>query len=664
MRERLHTTYIRFDTPSRSLARTALAQFLLKLIYIMGPGCSEKDLVTGVREELKATVDENRIRDSLRELAQEGKVVKKRGRISLDVKCLRDLEQALREHESRQTAIIERYFSKAESQLVDIRRWFEDVTITFFREYSGEWIAEVSRRTKAEKPRVPDIHRIASEVAARDNKLRPQDVEWLADQYVRFLESNDTDKDALLWDYGTSMFCASLITATTGADPLSLDLFAGATFILDTNVLMSLQLEGHHLAGAFSALETVLHRLGVKVQHFHITRDEYMRAMGNKKQEILDAVRKYPLDVVQGTRDPFIRTACMRGCVCSEDFETFFDELLRIPSTFGTKLEIGVLDHQTIAAAADAGQEDHEAVQRMNAIYKERRKHDKLIKSLRHDAGLIAGAMELRKSERCWVLTLDSTVRDYALESAIRAEYPIAISMQTLITVLAINNGGVDVDPADFIPLFGTIIRLGLIPEHGAFTVEDLSRMYEVQSQIADLPRETITDIARQVNRDRLAGISDDKIRLSLMRRFESERLKIVSDLDATKQQLQAAKSEGVRLEQQKAALRAQLKREYIDDLQDRYDSELRRGRIWWLVVLPVAILALTIFLTSLFVPRLGQHLGKICLGIGLELLGLFLGSKYFTNPKLVHKYSERTSHIEEAAESKVRASEQRQNKN
>ena len=105
---------------------------------------------------------------------------------------------------------------------------------------------------------------ILKEQTSKASYVKEGDKEWLNKQYLKFLE-NDSDPDviATLWDYGTSCFSSTLLTANTGTDPISVDEFRDSTCILDTNVLMYLDLESSEFKSAFAGLENIFESLNI-----------------------------------------------------------------------------------------------------------------------------------------------------------------------------------------------------------------------------------------------------------------------------------------------------------------------------------------------------------------------------------------------------------------
>ncbi|MBK6776784.1 MAG: hypothetical protein IPG74_13420 [Flavobacteriales bacterium] len=181
----------------------------------------------------------------------------------------------------------------------------------------------------------------------------------------------------------------------------------------------------------------------------------------------------------------------------------------------------------------------------IDAVHFRRFKEPKREVPKKHDLGLIAGAQHIRNSERCWILTKDGTIQRYAIDHTVRDEDPIAVSLGALINMMAINSGGADMDPSNFAPLFSRMIRAGLIPDQGAFQLEDLSFLVERNMDINELPPEQVVAIAREVNRMRFAGRSVEEIDLYLRRAFQGEKAKLQSSVEKFRGDADAWRSTG-----------------------------------------------------------------------------------------------------------------------
>ena len=630
MKKMLQTIYLRFDSSSKSLTKRALAQLILKIIYFLDSSLTKDEIVNELSGILETTISNEKIADAFKLLLNDNKISELRGRYSIDQKKKNKIETAYNEFVNRQNRIIDKFFNDVSSQRNFVLQWFEDVTIEFFKEYSSEWISDLCLTTNgAVKGKHQGIQAILDKATDSNNNLDTKDKDWLKKQYVNFIQSNDTDVSSILWDYGTSCFSSSLIIANISADPISVDEFKNSKCILDTNILMDLNLETSRFKESFESMENIFINLSISPIYFFITRDEFAKSMGHKKKITLRVIQEYSKKVISKTDDPFINTALQRGCVTTEDFERFFDQLLDIPKYLSKLLGIKQYDLLELDDAIKEGQKNKELMERINNAYKSKWHKEKGKNRLLHDAGLIAGAEFIRRQEKCFILSRDFSVKDAALGKSVRNEMPIAIGLDTLINVLAIDNGGTDVDPTNYAPLFASIIKLALIPEHDVFKVEDLSRMLDVQSQIADLPSDKIINIAKELHHNQVIGIPEDEISLQLTRSFQSAKLELQSDLDKSRKEAFFEKTEKEKFIKLSDKATQKLREEYTGTLRDKYDGQLKRNHILIFAVLP----AITIIITGVIIYfRNSQSLTlrDPIIGLCINIIAWLLTDFYF----------------------------------
>ena len=655
MKKMLQIMYLRFDSSSKSLTKRALADLILKIIYSFNGSPNKDEIVKELSGVLGTTVSNEKINAAFALLLDENKITASNGAYSIDPNKRIKIDTAYNEFINRQDRIIDKFFNHVSSQRNFVLQWFEDVTIEFFKEYSSEWISDLCSTTNgAVKWKHEGIQAILDKVTTRNNNLDLKDKEWLKKQFFKFIQSSDPDVSSILWDYGTSGFSSSLIVANIAADPISVDEFKDSKCILDTNILMYLDLEGSKFKESFRSMEKVFTKLNISPLYFSITRDEFIKSMEYKKETVLRVMENYSQEVVSELDDPFINTALQRGCVSAEDFERFFDELMNIPEYLSESLEIKRLDSTELDDAIKIGQEDVKLKELINTVYKSKRHRDKKRNPLQHDAGLIAGAEFIRKQEKCFILSRDISVKETALSKPVRHEMPIAIGLDTLINVLAIDNGGTDVDPTNYAPLFASIIKLALIPEHDVFRVEDLSRMLDVQSQIADLRDDKIIDIAKELHHNQVIGVPDDEISLQLTRSFQTAKLELKNDLDKSRKEVFFEKTEKEKFIKRSDRATRKLREQYTGELRDKYDGKLTKNRILIFVVLPVITIIITgmiIYFASDIKPI---SMKDQIIGLGLNIMFWLLTDFLFLDKKIKSKYSERINGINEEVERRI----------
>jgi len=657
MEKILQTMYIRVDSSSKSLARRAMAQLILKIIFYLDNSATKDEIINELVKILETSISNKKIDDALLLLINEAKISVSNGRYSINPDKKNKIDTAYNEFIDRQNRIIDKFFNKVSSPRTAILQWFEDAMIEFFKEFSSEWISDFcSTTTNAVKSKRRGMKDFLDKVTDNNINLEDRDKDWLKAQYFNFIQSNDTDSISILWDYGTSRFSSSLIIANVSADPISVDEFKKSKCILDTNILIDLELESNESDGCFKSMENIFIDLEISPVYFLITREEFINTVAYKRSTVLRIVENYSYEVISNTEDSFIKKALQRECVTPEDFERFFDQLVDVPEYIYELLEINPFDSDELVNAIEKGQKDKTLIEKLNKIYRSKKRRDKRKNPLQHDAGLIAGAEFLRKQEKCFILSKDISVNEAALERPLRNEMPIAIGLCTLISVLAIDNGGTEVDPTNYAPLFAQMIKLALIPEHDVFKVEDLSRMLDIQTQIADLPPEIILDIAKELHHQQLIGISEEESALQLTRRFQSAKLELQSDLDKSRQQTFFEKTEKEKFKKHSEKTTQRLREQFTSELRDKYDRQLRNNRILIFGVLPLISFVITGVIYFFSIGDFQSSTWRdLLLGVCGNIFVWLMTNVLFLNKKLSSRYSERINGINEEAEKRLR---------
>jgi len=647
--------YLRIDSSSKSLTKRALAQLLLKIIYFYDSPPTKDQVTIELTGILGASLSTKKIDEAFELLMTDAKIAEQHGKYLIFPEKKDNIDAAVNEFISRQERIIKHYFGPISTPSNFVTQWFEDVTIEFFSEYSSEWISDLCLTTNsAVKNKHCGIKAILDSVTKANKNILEKDKEWLKTQYIKFLQSNDTDVSSILWDYGTSRFSSSLIVANTSVDPITIEEFSKAKCILDTNVLMYLHLEKGKFAESFKSMETIFINLNISPVYFYTTRDEFTRTMEHKRDDIIRVVENYSPEVVAATADPFLQTALHRGCISTEDYERFFDQLMDIPELFSELLEINIYDNSEINEVIIKGQKNEKLKERINIVYKKKRNRNKRKNALLHDAGLITGAEAVRINEKCFILSRDSSINEVALENPSKNEMPIAIGLNTLINLLAIDNGGTDIDPTNCAPLFANLIKLALIPEHDVFRPEDLSRMLDIEMQIGNLPSEEVIDIAKEFHHNIVTEVSEEETALQLNRRFQKAKLELQSDLEKSKQETHFEKEEKEKYIKLSDKATQTLRKKYTGELIDNYDSKLFWNRILCFAVFPIV----TFLLIGAIIYSNSEHATLWInegINFAIHIIAWFVLDFFFVNKRLRSKYSERVDGIADKVEQKIR---------
>ncbi|EFK96123.1 membrane protein [sediment metagenome] len=668
MRKILQAIYVKSDTSCKELSKTALTQLILKVIYFYEIPIDNETIRNEVNGVLQKKLSVERIDDAVSFLLSEGKIVPKNGGFSITSSRRRRFDLAYEEYTERQKRIIEKYFARAKSGVSAIENWFENVTIEFFSVYRNEWIAGKAYNVRPENA-YDGLKAIVKKETYKDPNIILEDRDWLIGQYIQFFNSSDEDLNSIFWDYGTCAFSASLITADNSANQVTIDTIRNSKFILDTNILMDLTLEAGKYYESYNTMGRIFKELNIQPVYFYNTREEYISTIANRKEQILNVINKYEESIIDKLDDDFIKTARGRQCISEEDYNRFFNDLLDPPNEFPNDIKLLIYDDEIIKPVIEKGTEDEDLIEFLNEIFRNRRKYhsdngnttsilsdekNKKRKPLMHDAGMIRGAEYLRTNENCFILTREITVKQYGILKAVRNDPYISIGLDTLISLLAIDSGGIDIDPSNFKPLFAKIIKLALFPERGVFQMEDLARMHDIEQNIGNLPDEDVISIAKEMHNFQMSGMSDSKIAVEIQRKFQHVKMHLKNDLDTANAEIIAEREQKEiykkTSEIAEKALRKKIQKEITEEKRKWY----KKQRILFFAVFPL----ITIVLTFLIIFQYNQIVTETWLshviGFFINIIAWFSINFFYISPKLFQTYKARLREINNEVEQRL----------
>jgi len=464
------------------------------------------------------------------------------------------------------------------------------------------------------------------------------------------INKKDSDVDAHLWEYGTSAFAANLLQSSIGADPISIAAFKGSKCVLDTNVLINIGLEASEYYQALKKLDLIFHHLNVTPGYFHITEQEYINTVSNLNKNLLRTVSRFDYSVIKETDDPFIQSAIKRQCHNYDDFQTFCHEISSLPAYIDSKQKIEFFndDPKLDIAITKAGRDEKKKTE-LNTIFKDTTGRDKKDIPLIHDVEIIAGVEYYRQNEKAFILSQEISINKYSHTKPVIDNLPLAIRLDTIISMLAIDNGGIDVDPTDFSNLFADLIRYNLQPDKNTFKITDLSKLLDTELQIEQLPAEEVMKIANTVHDDIARGLSDEDINLDLNRQFQDVKLKFVDNLAEAKDNLSFEKSEKERLKKQTEKSANIIKNIYRKEESEKLDKVVGKNRCIWLLGLPLVItiiscLGIYLYQNTTVLTNFQSYIVTIFINLIIWIItGVFI-----TRPLLIRKTEKNKLEIED----------------
>ena len=574
MDEIIKSLYLRLDANTSTLTRSAIGQILVKIIYSLGGLVSKEDIfkayaqINGIGK-----TNEQQLEEILEELVD--KDIKKRsGKYYLSSSKKAKIAKSVDIAENRKEEILDKYFSNVFSDRTLIEEWLQDVTIKFFESFSDEWISDLLTGHKDVYKSESSIRDMVDRRTLNNKKIDDRDKKVLPKLFFEFVNDNTGAVNDYLWDYGTSAFAAKLIRNQNGVDSLTIDSFKNSTCILDTNVLLFISLNSRFKDGII-ALENVFSSLNVKVGYLYITQKEYQDKVYNQKSMTMRNLEKFGYDIASIPNDDFTTNAKELQCKTSEDFERFFDEKHKMPKVVHESLPIILLDNDSqLVNVVEEAQHNQNKIDELNGIFHNCTGHDKRPNALIHDIGLLEGVEYLRKNGKYFVVSEEVCVNLYSKKRPLSDNLPLSIRIDTLINVLAANNDGDTFNAADYVPLFANIVRSGLIPNKNTFKQEELYFLYDIDEQVAQLPKEEVEEIVMDMHEMILKGTGDKELERELKSKITKGKIKVVSDLDSTKQALSLSEKNLKRQEEQNQNLSDALRRNIWNSEAQKYDEE------------------------------------------------------------------------------------------
>ena len=171
----------------------------------------------------------------------------------------------------------------------------------------------------------------------------------------------------------------------------------------------------------------------------------------------------------------------------------------------------------------------------------------------------------------------------------------MALRVDTLINMLAINNGGDTFDAADYRPLFANIIRLGLIPRKDTFRQTELYQLSQMNGRIVDLPAEEVRNIAKEMHKRFLEGESEENIRRDLNELVTKGEIAAKDEVRKAQERIDYESRQKEHYQTESKKDREKLVQTVRNQVEIDYDKETRNKRIWFWALLTVVAIGLAL---------------------------------------------------------------------
>lgn len=593
MKDALNSIYLRLDVNMQYLASKAIAQIIIKIIYSNGSSMSANDIKSELaRINGGSRFSDKEIDDILLSLCA-SELKKRDGRYYLSTSRKRKIQESLEESANRQNEILQKYFIGLNSDISILKEWLSIITRLFFESFSDEWISDLIANTHHISQSIESIRIQVTNRTESIKGIDKDDKEILPSKFFDFVNSHDPEVEAYLWGYGTSAFASKLIRNKHGVDKLTMDAFRDSVCFFDTNVLLFIALESKY-ADSFKALEKVFMDLNIRPKYLYITKNEYFSKVHYQRELTLSNFDKYGYETVSMSKDDFTSLANRLNCKERIDFESFFDFTLSLPEKMWESLDIQLMDDDlSLSDAIDKAQRDEQLKEKLNGLYRAIVGRDKTSSACHHDIGLLEGVRFLRNKgdeniNKCFILSDEISVNQYSKGLGTHNGLPLALRVDTLINMLAVNNGGDTFDASDYKPLFANIIRMELIPHKDTFDQAELYQLSQMNTRISSLPSDQVSTIALQMHRHLMNGMAEQDLSRELNKLVTKGELEVKDEIRDIKNELTSRNRDNQYLSDALKVAEGAVR----DQVENDYDRGTK-GKVkkWWIGIVLSAII-------------------------------------------------------------------------
>lgn len=655
MIDTLKSIYLHLDVDMQNLASKAIAQIIVKIVYSHGGSMSKSEIKTALAQINEGkSFNDDEIDGILKELVEK-EISYRKGRYSLSQSKIDNISKSIVESEQRRQSIIDKYFSSLNSERSVIEEWLTDMSLRFFETFSDEWISDLLSKTDHIVCSADSVREQVKRRTCSMKQIDKDDREVLPHRFFNFINSHEDIVDAYLWEYGTSAFASKLIRNKHGVDKLTIETFKNSFCVLDTNVLLFIALENKY-KGSFKAIEKVFEDLSVRTGILYITKREYENKVNSQMTETLSNLEKFGFEVTSMPDDDFTKMALLSGCRDNEDFERFFKTTLSLPEYICDRVRITLKDDdKKLAEAINNAQIDQSLKDKLNGISMRICHRPKRDSACRHDVGLIEGVRYLRESEdpdfsKCFILSDDFSINLYSKGYGLKNNLPLSLRVDTLINMLAINNGGDTFDAADYRPLFANIIRLGLTPRKDTFRQTELYQLSQMNGRVTRLPSDEVKIIAKEVHRKYLDGMKEDDIRRDLNEMITKGEISAKDVVNQAKENLEFERKQKEEYKAKSKKDRENLEQVIRSQVEKDFDKDTKHKKTLWWIVLIITGIVIAAIITCLYKAKAssGSLLEGFIIGVGGGIIVDVISNIIFKRRVIQKRCNIRTKAINE----------------
>lgn len=518
------STYLKFDSISKTLSTKILDNAVLRIVLQQYNLTKKPISLANIRElvntSLSANMGDDRIQESL--IRQNSRIANAgNNRYVISGSVLDDMNQCVQDSIRLHDKIITKYFQGSALDKEKKLSWFRFVLTEFLMRYFSEYALN-GRFSKSKEEYVDSIENIITKSFENLGEISIQEKSYLRRGFSLFFEDrSDVDNNRLFFQYGVTCFAAQVFKAHNFADSYSVTQYRDMTFVLDTNILFTINLEDKLTANQWKSLEQALLKLNNTLIYLKCTEEEYNR-VATASYNFLKSRAAHLREIDVPTQISQAAEAC--HCHDLDSLNNFYEmHINTIPKVLCEDMQINFVDNKEIEGIIKNEKLTKSIGDKYRKVLDTYHSH-KQGQKFEHDVQLLTYANEInQKGGKFTILTNDRTLQTYATQNPVYNNLPIAIGVDTLIALFSIDNAGIGGED-NYAYIFKQLVQLNFVVfDDNDIRESDFYTIHVLQNRISSLTPDKAEQIQQEVLNMRARNESVENIQLFLQRELNIE---------------------------------------------------------------------------------------------------------------------------------------------
>ena len=518
------STYLKFDSISKTLSTKILDNAVLRIVLQQYNLTKKPISLANIRElvntSLSANMGDDRIQESL--IRQNARIANAgNNRYLISGSVLDDMNQCVQDSIRLHDKIITKYFQGSALDKEKKLSWFRFVLTEFLMQYFSEFALN-GRFSKSKEEYVDSIENIITKSFENLGEISSQEKSYLRRGFSLFFEDrSDVDNNRLFFQYGVTCFAAQVFKAHNFADSYSVTQYRDMTFVLDTNILFTINLEDKLTANQWKSLEQALLKLNNTLIYLKCTEEEYNR-VATASYNFLKSRAAHLREIDVPTQISQAAEAC--HCHDLDSLNNFYEmHINTIPKVLCEDMLINFVDNKEIEGIIKNEKLTKSIGDKYRKVLDTYHSH-KQGQKFEHDVQLLTYANEInQKGGKLTILTNDRTLQTYATQNPVYNNLPIAIGVDTLIALFSIDNAGIGGED-NYAYIFKQLVQLNFVVfDDNDIRESDFYTIHVLQNRISSLTPDKAEQIQQEVLNMRARNESVENIQLFLQRELNIE---------------------------------------------------------------------------------------------------------------------------------------------